>query len=97
MCGTFACTKVWQPTQLMSMSLGQQSGMDNYMPGRQRPCEREYKHEKGRPKGRPIMQNSKTLVLILSQHDTVEIASDEITEDDATIDSEDFPEMEFPE
>ena len=40
---------------------GQQSGMNNYMPGRQRPCVREYKHEKGRPKGRPIMQNSKNL------------------------------------
>lgn len=37
------------------------------------------------------------LVLILSQNNAVKIAADEVAKDDAAVDAEDFPEMEFPE
>ena len=37
------------------------------------------------------------LVLILSQHDAVEVAADKVSKNDAAVDAEDFPEMEFPE
>ena len=37
------------------------------------------------------------LVLILSKDNTIKIAAEKVTEDDAAIYSEDFPEMHFPE
>ena len=37
------------------------------------------------------------LVLILSKHNAVEVAADEVAEDNAAVDTKNLPEMEFPE
>ena len=41
--------------------------------------------------------SGKFLVLILGKDNAVEVAADEVAEDDAAVDTEDLPEMEFPE
>lgn len=44
-----------------------------------------------------LLTTQKGLVLILGQHNTVKIAADKVAEDDAAVDAEDFPQVEFPE
>ena len=44
-----------------------------------------------------LTESQKILVLILGKDNAVEVAADEVAEDDAAVDTEDLPEMEFPE
>ena len=44
-----------------------------------------------------LLTSQQRLVLILSKHNAVKIAADKVAEDDAAVDAEDFPQVEFPE
>ena len=44
-----------------------------------------------------LLTSQQELVLILSKHDAIKVAADKVAEDDAAVDAEDFPQVEFPE
>ena len=44
-----------------------------------------------------LLTSQQGLVLILGQHNTVKVAADKVAKDDAAVDAENFPQVEFPE